>query len=194
MFLETENPQHRTLSIAEKNWDVKNRGFKESVRSSHLVFDLKSTPCITDLLVRMELPQPCQLIRSIRLITWHGKTMEIDGLTLCTKLTGNNHTSLIAITVRLLLCCTSPMCMPPILLLSRIFHVVTLQLGQLKHSDSYLRVPQKMFMGLLFVHWTTIWVKIELSGLVQGACKYTRFHAWIHYCTSHRWYKMDPSK
>ena len=25
-----------------------------------------------------------------------------------------------------------------------------------------------MFMGLLFVHWTTIWVKIELAGLVSS--------------------------
>ena len=56
----------------------------------------------------------------------------------------------------------------PIYLLSLILDVVTLQLGELKHSDSYLKGWQQMFMGLLFVHWATIWVKIELSGMVPS--------------------------
>ena len=41
------------------------------------------------------------------------------------------------------------------------FNKVTLQSVQLKHSDSYLRGRQQLFMGVLFVHWTTIWVRVE---------------------------------
>ena len=63
--------------------------------------------------------------------------------------------------------------MSPILLLSWIFYVVTLQSGQLKHSDSYLRGRQRMFMGLLFVLLATIWVKVELLSVVSpsGECR-----------------------
>ena len=41
--------------------------------------------------------------------------------------------------------------------------MVTLQLSQLRHSDSYLRGRPQMFMGLLFMHSTTMLVKIELQ-------------------------------
>ena len=54
----------------------------------------------------------------------------------------------------------------PILLQFWIFIIVTLQLGQLKHSDFYLRGRQQLFMGVLFVHWTTVWVRVELSRMV----------------------------
>ena len=56
----------------------------------------------------------------------------------------------------------------PILLLSWISNMVTLQLGQLKHSDSYLRGQQQRFMGALFVHWARIWIKVELSEMVSS--------------------------
>ena len=46
--------------------------------------------------------------------------------------------------------------------------MVTLQLGQLKHSDSYLRGQQQLFMGILFVHWATIWIKVGLLEVVPS--------------------------
>ena len=88
----------------------------------------------------------------------------------------------------------------PILLLFWIFYMVTLQLGQLKHSDSYLRGRQQMFMGLLFMHWPTMWVKIELLGLVPSpeGCRvqgntpdFMLKHFIVH--PTDDIYKMDPS-
>ena len=81
---------------------------------------------------------------------------------------------------RKVLCCSERYSLPmwphigrqslsPILLLSWIFNSVTLQLGQLKHSDSYLRGRQQLFIGVLFVHWTTMWVKVELLEMVPSS-------------------------
>ena len=63
--------------------------------------------------------------------------------------------------------------MSPILLWPWIFYVVTLQLGQLKYSDSYLWGQQQMFMGLPLWHWAAIWVKVQLMSVFSpsGECR-----------------------
>ena len=53
-----------------------------------------------------------------------------------------------------------------------------------------------MFMGVLFVHWTTVWVRVELSGMVpfeedcraQGNTPDLMFeHFIVHYADGTSW-------
>ena len=87
--------------------------------------------------------------------------------------------------------------MSPILLLSWIFDVVALQVNwsiQILISGATADLHGFTVCALYHSFGKDRTFRFgPLSRGVQSARKYTRLHTWTLYCTSNRWYKVDPS-